>query len=355
MVDIKDLENESDHQNQNNENRKPQEEDEMPEVLNGFELLEYVGDENDNFIIKDLLPKGLTILAGNPKAGKSKFVRSLALDLTLGKKIFGYFESNAKCGVVYIPLEESLESIRKQVKRMLKNRIDVNMSDFKNNFNIATPEAGLHSIYELKEFIQDYYKILKPKLFICDPLGKVMNLNSYDEYKFFSNYQVFGPLQDLALELDIGILFVHHLRKSEANNPLNRMIGSVALSAVGSAGWVLEREFGESTGVLKISAKLMEDKVYKISFNKETLEWSFVGEFNDLNLTPEKQEIVELFLENSNIPIQTKDIANELGKKLSTVSSLLRKLVKSEILIKVGYGIYKLNEKIYSKLKEGGF
>jgi len=42
-----------------------------PEIIDGNRLLEYEGDD-DNWIIPGLLPVGLTILAGDPKAGKSR-------------------------------------------------------------------------------------------------------------------------------------------------------------------------------------------------------------------------------------------------------------------------------------------
>ena len=121
----------------------------------------------------------------------------------------------------------------------------------------------------------------------------------------WANYKEFGPLQDLALELQTSIVLVHHLRKADSKSPNKRMIGSVALSACGSSGWVLTRAFNSSKGVLQISAKEMADKAYKLEFNAETLEWLYNGEQIGLNLTPDRQNIVDVFLANGNLKLQT--------------------------------------------------
>ena len=50
------------------------------------------------FIIKDLLPEGLTILAGRPKAGKSFLAQNISLSIADGTKVMGFFEAE-KCSV----------------------------------------------------------------------------------------------------------------------------------------------------------------------------------------------------------------------------------------------------------------
>jgi len=329
-----------------------------PDIIDGNDLINTEFDE-ENWIIQGLLPVGLTILAGDPKAGKSRLARSMALDLSLGRPVFGKFGAEESGTAVYIPLEERRSAIRYQLIKMCENR-NIPTDNYLHQlgrFKITTPEANFSEIQDLCDFIVDNYtELSNPLLFVCDPLGKIMALEGYDENRFFANYSLFGPVQDLSLELNIAVVLIHHLRKSNSNSPLKRMLGSVALAACGASGWVLDRKFGTTKGTLQISAKEMEDRTYELNFNQDTLEWEYVGNAFDLNLTPERQQIVDLFVNNSNKEMKSGDIAVAVGKadKTTSVSSLCSVLVKDGILVNPKYGIYKLKDEIYSKLKEGG-
>jgi RecA-family ATPase len=326
-------------------------------MMDGNELIEFEEDE-DNWIIPGLLPVGLTILAGDPKAGKSRLARSMALDLSLGRPVFGKFEPKEPGTIVYIPLEERTSAIKKQLVRMCNNR-SLPTDDYLHQllfFKVTTPEANLLDIEDLFYFIEDNYtELSNPLLFVCDPLGKIMAWEGYDENRFFANYTLFGPVQDLALELNIAVVLIHHLRKSNSNSPLKRMLGSVALAACGASGWVLSRSFNSTKGTLQISAKEMEDRTYELNFNRDTLEWDYVGDVFDLGLTADRQKIVDLFLNNSNVKMKSGDIAVAVGKadKTTSVSSLCSALTKDGILVSPKYGIYKLKDEIYSQLKKG--
>jgi len=52
------------------------------------------------FIIEDLLPPGVTMLAGRPKQGKSWLVHAMLLSVAAGRKVFGL--QVERCGVLYM-------------------------------------------------------------------------------------------------------------------------------------------------------------------------------------------------------------------------------------------------------------
>ena len=93
----------------------------LPFIIDGEMLLNFESVQ-EIWTIPHLLPIGLTIFAGDPKMGKSRLMRSIALDLALGQKVLGDFEPLEAGAIVYFPLEESVGAIKRQAELMLINR-----------------------------------------------------------------------------------------------------------------------------------------------------------------------------------------------------------------------------------------
>ena len=62
------------------------------------------------FVIDQLLPQGLHILAGAPKIGKSWLALSLCLCVAKGEPLWSF--AAQKCDVLYLCLEDSYQRIR---------------------------------------------------------------------------------------------------------------------------------------------------------------------------------------------------------------------------------------------------
>jgi hypothetical protein len=77
-------------------------------------------DEEDvlppDWIIEGLLPVGLTLLAGAPKAGKTRLVTQIGLGVSTGEKIFEKIEVN-KCDVLCLFLEDSKWRIKERLRQ----------------------------------------------------------------------------------------------------------------------------------------------------------------------------------------------------------------------------------------------
>jgi len=89
----------------------------------------------------------------------------------------------------------------------------------------------------------------------------------------------------------------------------------------------------------------MEGKTYEIKFDKDLLEWKYVGEKIDLGISPEREEIVTLLKANPDKEKSTSEIAAAIGKKEANVSRLLHKLLSQELILKGSkYGLYLYNK-----------
>jgi RecA-family ATPase len=164
-------------------------------------------------MFKDWLPEGITLLAGRPKAGKSGFVERASVELS------------DEMPVLHFALEYN--------ELMLKSR----MNDFE-----WTPAQNL-TLYHgacLPRLNKGGLKILEKEiekhqaeLVVLDTLAKVKREGDAKGYE--AEYAAIGDLFRLREATGVSILFVHHTRKPNNQEPgdiFDRILGSTALAAV---------------------------------------------------------------------------------------------------------------------------
>src|SRR5690242_7219011 len=72
------------------------------------------------FVISDLLLRGVTILAGRPKIGKSWLALQLALSVARNSRALSRFEVMRPGGVLYYGLEESPRRTKSRLRRFIQ-------------------------------------------------------------------------------------------------------------------------------------------------------------------------------------------------------------------------------------------
>lgn len=172
--------------------------------------------EKDNleWIVEDLLTKGGTsLIAGDPKAGKSTLWRQLSRSVARGEEFLG---RKAKQGsVVYLALEEQKEMLGTVLYRSGITEADP----------IHFHVGGIRTkdlVGDLRELLLE----LKPSLCVVDTMVRAIgqvDLNSYNQV-----YEALGPFVDLARETECHISFVHHTNKGGMG--MNSISGSKALA-----------------------------------------------------------------------------------------------------------------------------
>ena len=66
------------------------------------------------FLVEGLVPEGVNMISGAPKVGKSWLMLDLALSIASGEPFLG--QNTAKCGVLYLCLEDTLKHIKNPEK-----------------------------------------------------------------------------------------------------------------------------------------------------------------------------------------------------------------------------------------------
>ena len=160
------------------------------------------------FVVSSLLPKGLHILAGSPKIGKSWLVLWLCLQIAKGEKVWNMETTQGT--TLYLCLEDS--------KSRIQGRLFDITEDAPPNIHFATFAENIGNGIEeqIKNFVSEHSDT---KLIVIDTLQKIRSAIGDNAYA--NDYNEIGILKSLADRLNIAILLIHHLRKAKDGDPMN--------------------------------------------------------------------------------------------------------------------------------------
>jgi RecA-family ATPase len=168
------------------------------------------------FVVSSLLPKGLHILAGTPKIGKSWLVLWLCLQIAKGEKVWNFETSQGT--TIYLCLEDS--------KSRIQGRLFDITDDAPSNIYFATfaEDIGNGIEEQIENFVSEHSDT---KLIVIDTLQKIRSAISDNAYA--NDYKEIGVLKSIADRLNIAILLIHHLRKSKDGDPMNDGKSQIAI------------------------------------------------------------------------------------------------------------------------------
>lgn len=312
------------------------------------------------WLIEDLLPKGLTVFGGQSKLGKSYLALNMSLHLAQNKYMFADQTMSAYKGlrgpVLYLALEDPKARLK---SRMKKIDPDPDMKLLERYFNVFWSFEKLYKggLINLEEWLK---KSKRPKLIVIDVIAKVWDMRTnVGAGRYYSQeYEIFGPLADLAHKYDTSIIAITHTKKSKEADVFNEILGGAGTQGPADNLMVLSRHPSNSNQrILAIRGKDMDDKRLLFEVYNEGADWQCEGEVEEVQKTNERQAIVDyLGLEGS---MSFKDIQQaakdeDIDVSPNSVNTMLRKMVKEGTLIQNQvYGKYsvagKTNEMIRIK------
>ena len=181
------------------------------------------------FVISQLLPQGLHVLAGAPKVGKSWLSLWLCLQVAKGEPAWEF--TTAQGDVLYLCLEDSYSRIQ--------NRLLDITDDAPPNLFFATMSEKLHS--GLEQQIERFLAVHSGTvLVVIDTLQRIRS-GSNDANPYASDYRDLGILKELADKHRIAILLIHHLRKMNDDDPMNMISGTTGISGATDTNFVLRK------------------------------------------------------------------------------------------------------------------
>jgi len=292
-----------------------------PQRFKPSELLEYIP-EGLQWLFAGLLPSaGITLLSGDPAAGKSTLAYDCAASIVSGEMFLG--EQPSKIGkVLFVVGDEPLPFAQdKLISRGLYGYMG--SWELIHNWDVSQMEI-------LEEALED----MRPALVIFDSLTSINKLSQIEE-KDSKTARLIYSLNNLLERYGSAGLMIHHNNKDKDNKGVNKVRGSSAIAAAVSGIWLLEgqgdvRKF--STPKLRGSSPVTLD----IGLDRES------GRMNVINpdwqveeARPVMQRVKELFERAGyDARLEFAEIHHEVGGPKNSLYTALSRLSGQGVLLK---------------------
>jgi AAA domain/Ribonuclease R winged-helix domain len=289
------------------------------------------------WVVPDILPEGVTFLAGRPKLGKSWMVLGLGVAVATGGVALG--TKRVEQGeVLYLSLEDP--------KRRIHNRLGKLVSD-----HLAP--ANLHIVTEWPRLdeggdvlLNDWVAVHpNTRLVIVDTLAMFKPHASGRRSAYDEDREAVGPLAPIAADHNVSILLVHHLREAESDDPLDMIHGSAGLTGGVDGALVLKRKRGQADAYLHVDGRDIENPTeLALKFDPNAATWAIVGDAEEYRLSEQRSAILRVLL-NADGPMGPKEItevlqAKGMDIKYGAVRELLSQMVKDRQVKNLGRGQY---------------
>jgi hypothetical protein len=289
------------------------------------------------YVVPGFIVEGLTLLAGKPKTGKSWLMMHVAIAVARGAFTLGDIYC-AKGDVLYLGLEDNKRRLQRRLKKLLDGQPAP-----KNLRFLSAGEMPLLSQGGL-ELLQLWIEQEKsPKLIVVDVLAKVRDRRQKDQGLYDADYAAMQGIKALADAYGIAVVVIHHLRKLDAEDPLDQISGTTGLA--GSADTVLVLNRTRAGTVLQGRGRDIEDIDKAVQFDPGTCTWAILGNASSVQYSGERAAVLTALREAAG-PTSLADLAAANGMKANNVRQLLLKLIRDGAVERTGRGKYALTPEV---------
>jgi len=302
-----------------------------PEGIRLSDLLDMDLPEPD-FIVPEILPTGLTILAGKPKTGKSWLALETGLAVALGGCALGSDHYRVKAGpVLYLGLEDNDKRMQRRARQQLQGHGRPDAFQFFKTWR-RLDDGGLEHLREKIEFYS-------PRLVVVDTLAHVRPVRTRRHDCYAADCADVGVLKGLADEYDIGVLVIHHLRKATADDVFDTISGTLGLTGSADTILVLQRSRGVADATLSVTGRDIEERELALQFEKTTGSWRALGDAREYAVTCEQRAILDT-LGDAGEALALREIARAIDKSEPSVANILNRLMDAGLVRRIGRGRY---------------
>jgi hypothetical protein len=285
------------------------------------------------WIVPGFLPEGCTIFAGKPKVGKSWAMLDWALAVGSGDNAFGGIECE-RGDALYLALEDNERRLQSRLRKLKAGE------GLRLTFLTEAPRLG----EGLEDLIRDWAAgIERPRLVILDTLAMVRPATKASDRGYSDDYGAVAKCRDLAAELGIAVVIVHHTRKMAGEDPFDDVSGTLGLSGAADASAIIRRDGAGTT--LYVRGRDIEEAEHALSFDRETCRFSVLGAAADVRRSDERRAILDA-IDEAGEPMSPTQIADALGILRNNVKQLLFKMVRAGEVAKAGPGKYGLPSQV---------
>ena len=218
------------------------------------------------FLVDDMIPSGVSIIAGDEKTGKSWMMLHLALCIAKGEDFLGHPVRQGN--VIYLSLEDTYSRLQDRLFR-LTDEISPGKVYLVNKS--ATLSEGL--IDQVTRMVE---KLPDIKLVIIDTLQLARGNDS--EMSYANDYADMEKIIKFAREHDLTVFLVHHVRKQgDSRNRFNRFNGTKGIIGAADTMFLLDKE-NEYTDQATLSIKGRDLQYKELTIRFTDYKWELISE-----------------------------------------------------------------------------
>ncbi len=270
------------------------------------------------WLIKDFLPIGTTLLVGPPKIGKSYFVLHLMSRILEQDK-----------GAFYYAGEDDARRLKLRLNQLGLEKGEALFHPGR------TAPLGTNPIGTIRSILSQKNNV---KAAFIDTMHHILpRLNKSRDYE--SYVHDLKPWSELAVSLNKSILMVHHTRKenNEADsNPYNSILGSQGIMASFDNIMMMKKTSDGKSTVLNIIGKDVEEKEYRLK--KTHVGWEIVGLESEASLGDTQTKVFALI--KSSPGLSWSQIRNELKIDGSYLTKIIKRLLYKNLVEEVEDSFY---------------
>ena len=287
-----------------------------------------------HWMIPDLLPEGLTLLASKPKLGKSWLALGLALAVAAGGVALGQIEVEPGAAL-YLALEDSEKRLHARTQQLLRGE------PLSGSLDVTThwPRLDENGLAQLELWLQGHPNA---RLIILDTLARIRGRARGGASLYGSDYAALEGVQALAHRYQVAILVIHHTGKASRADPLDEVNATQGLNGVADNILVLRRQRGKADATLVGDGRELSGIELSLHFDAAACTWAITEPPAPEASTPERTQILRV-LQASPEPMTPMQVAQMLGKNINTTRTLLTRMSRDGELTMIRYGKYITN------------
>lgn len=293
-----------------------------------FESTETCGEDwpAREWVIEGLIPRGLTVLFGLPKVGKTLFVNKMVGSIAMGREFLGFPTQRRE--VLYIDGEADRQGFAERMNLLGFPQGLEGLYEFCPEDEWQFNKAGMDDV---EGFLAEHPEM---KIIVLDTME---NLVPYPEKMdtglnaMQRDVQRLKPLRKWCARLNVNLIIIHHPKKGRQEGDFfSQMSGSQGIRGTAETIIGIEPD-GDSEELFRLrsSSRFMPGLDIELERKKGSPHWHrYAG--GDVEVSPFQAQIVE-FLKEHPYSTPTK-IGKAIGKDRGTVGSICTRLRKKGIL-----------------------
>lgn len=287
------------------------------------------------WIVPNLIPSGLTILAGRPKVGKSWLALQIAIAVATAGTVLG--ENVAKRRVLYLALEDSA--------RRLQNRLALQKCPPGASFDLVTKwrpliDDGVDIL--IKTITARHYQFV-----VVDTLARFAAVRKADDENLVTKR--LAELQQFTGESNIGCLLIDHHRKPAAgvSDLIDDIMGPTGKAAIADAALGVYRARGQQAAELKLTGRDVTERELAVHFDLQLHCWQLLGNADDVRAGTLQGQILAIIRSEYGGMATCAQVAKSLGKDRANAYREIQELCNKLRLVRTGE---KAGREVYYKM-----